>query len=322
MFTSPRFAATAMFAIALAVSSADLAAGGLATSATARPSPTQSPGRTGVSANSNNVNAQILINTLNALSSQQNTATPSDTSYEAPAPRRVEPTPTYRAPVATLPQALVTSDGYNCEDSLRSSIARAQPNFTSDQSSTAARALWENEYRMINSSYASALRSELVRTNDELSDHCLSGAITARLEALGWGPQAIAATHKSKFDAIVSRSITERDNGSGKKRLVLKQYPNCLRVNDVRLDHDVKDMYWYNIVNTCGQSVQAHWCEGKGCKPTDRAADIGAGEKEESWMLAHSRSEVRFRGTACATEYQGHDVQYDKNRNECWVWAE
>ena len=320
MLTSPKFAATAMFAIALAVSSVALAAGGLVTGATARSSPTQSPGRTGASASTNNVNAQILINTLNALSSQQNTATPSDTSYEAPAPQR--PEPTYQAPVAAQPEALVTSNGYNCEDSLRNSISRTNPNFTPEQSAIAARAYWEKEYRIISSNNARAVRAELVRTNDDLADHCLSEALTASLKALGWSRQTIATDHKSKFDAIVSRSITERDNGSGKKRLVLKQYPNCLRVNDVRVDQDVKDMYWYNIVNTCGQSVQAHWCEGKGCKPTDRAADIGAGEKEESWMVAHSRSEVRFRGTACAIEYRGHDVQYDKNRNECWVWAE
>lgn len=325
MNTSRNFAAfAAAFALTLVLSPTGtaLAAGGLVTGNTVQPQSSPNSGRTSGgtnSGNSGNINAQILMNTLNALSKQQNTDSSSGSSYQAPATQPVQQT--YRPPVAEK-EVLVTDAGYNCEDSLREYIARENPGFNAEQSATVARSVWENEYQRIKTDDAAALRKEIARTKTVIPERCLSGALAARLQQLGWSPQTVETVHKSKFDDIAARSVSEFGNGGGKRRLVLKQYPNCLKVVDVRLDHDVKDMYWYNIANTCGESVQAHWCEGKGCKPTDRAADIRAGGTEESWMAARTRADVRFRGTACALQYQGHDVQYDKTRNECWVWSE
>ncbi|AVF40939.1 hypothetical protein AL486_15385 [Pandoraea apista] len=307
-------------------------AAGLATTATTQAPPqapaNQNSGKPGVS-NSGNVNVQILMNTLNALSKPQPQANDDTPSYQAPAPRPAQqpyPTPAQQKPV------LVTNAGYNCEDSLRASLAASYPQSSQADIARIARGFWENDYRDISIGNVPALRKHLSKLNAQLAnpaladsragDQCLAGAITARLDELGWSPEAIDRTHKTKFDEITARSSTERDSGNGRKRLVLKQNPGCLKVVDIKRDSTVKNMYWYAIANTCGEVVQAHWCEGKGCHPTDRAAEIGAGDKEESWMQAQTPSDVRFRGTACATAYRGHSVQYDKTRNECWVWAE
>ncbi len=290
----------------------------------------QNSGRSGTNSGGN-VNAQILMNTLNALSKPQPQPQIDDDtpSYQAPAPR---PAPQVYQPTAQQKPALVTNAGYNCEDSLRAGLAASHPQTSPAQVADIARSFWESDYRDIGIGNPVALRKRLGQLNAQMADpaqassragnQCLAGAITARLDELGWSPEAIARTHKTKFDEITTQASTARNSGSGRKRLVLKQYPNCLKVVDVKPDSSVKNMYWYDIANTCGEPVQAHWCEGKGCKPTDRAADISAGGKEESWMQAQTPSDVRFRGTACATEYRGQSVLYDKARNECWVWAE
>lgn len=109
--------------------------------------------------------------------------------------------------------------------------------------------------------------------------------------------------------------------GQGKKRVVLPQYPKCLKAVDIKEDSTVKNMYWYSIQNTCDKKLRVLWCEGAGCKPTTKAWDIPAGEKERSWMT--SRSGVRgvaFHGTACQLSYQGREVYYDKKKAQCWAW--
>jgi len=312
-------------------------AAGLATTAATQAPPTSAPSNSNKpSGNSNtNVNTQILINTLNALSKPQNAPAQQNDdptpSYQAPAPRPAAQT--YQ-PAAQQKPALVTNAGYNCEDSLRASLVASRPDMTSARLADLARSFWETDYRDINIANVPRLRERLHKLNSDMADpamidskqgnQCVAGAIAARLDELGWSADAIDRTHQTKFDDITAKSTAALDSnaGAGKKRLVLKQYPSCLKIVDVKLDDTVKNMYWYGIANTCGESVQAHWCEGKGCKPTDRAADIAAGSKEESWMRAQSPSDVRFRGTACATEYKGHGVLYDKARNECWVSME
>lgn len=314
-------------------------AAGLATTAATQAPPPSTPSNANKSSGNGNgnanVNTQILMNTLNALSKPQSAPAQQNDdpapSYQAPTPR---PAAQQYQPAAQQKQALVTNAGYNCEDSLRDALVASRPDMTRARLTDLARSFWETDYRDINLGNAPRLRERLHKLNSDLADpaqldskqanQCVAGAIAARLDELGWSADAIDRTHQTKFVEITAKSTAAHDDvaGSGKKRLVLKQSPNCLKIVDIKLDDTVKNMYWYGIANTCGETVQAHWCEGKGCNPTDRAADIAAGSKEESWMRAQSPGDVHFRGTACPTEYKGHNVLYDNRRNECWVSME
>lgn len=134
--------------------------------------------------------------------------------------------------------------------------------------------------------------------------------------------QALARQYAADFDRTVAASDAERAKAvnNGRKRLVLKQHPKCLRAVDIRRDSDVKTLFYYSIENICGETLVALWCEGSKCKPTSKAATITGGAKEGSWLDTRWSGDVKFNGTACLETYQGRTVYYDKKRNQCWLW--
>jgi hypothetical protein len=134
--------------------------------------------------------------------------------------------------------------------------------------------------------------------------------------------EALVKQHQSQFNRIATESRMEEgsSNNKGRKKILLQQYPQCLRAVDIKQDSTVKTMHWYAIKNTCNATMMAYWCEGTGCKPTSKAAEIPAGGKEKSWLDTKYSGNVGFQGTACVKTHQGKPVYYNKNKGECWLW--
>ena len=187
---------------------------------------------------------------------------------------------------------------------------------------------------------------EIVRQEWQCKADAIQMALDARTGASGNGgnlagadesdrairsAQAMERAHKSRFFTFSERSSRqEKEPGSGKRRLVLPKYSQCLTAVDLRQDSTVTTLYWYAIRNNCSQALQALWCEGASCKPVDKAAEIPPGGKEQSWLdirwlggSARNMRDIRFHGTACQIpKYRPNDVMYDKDRGECWVWEQ
>lgn len=136
--------------------------------------------------------------------------------------------------------------------------------------------------------------------------------------------RVLAQQYAAEFERMAAASDVAQAEGAdnGRKRLVLKQHPQCLRAVDIRLDSTVKTMYWYSIENICSETLVAHWCTGSQCKQPTYAATLPGGAKQQSWMDTRSKGSVKFRGTACQETYQGQRVYYDKAQNQCWLWSQ
>lgn len=144
----------------------------------------------------------------------------------------------------------------------------------------------------------------------------------SRTDSPGASANAVTRQQQSQFTKMISASKAEDSSASnkGRKKIILKQYPECLQAVDIKQDSTVKTMYWYAMQNICSEPLQIHWCEGQGCKPTTKAADLPAGGKERSWLDTKRSGSVSFHGSACATGYQGKKVYYDNKKNQCWLW--
>ncbi|QDH59515.1 hypothetical protein [Pandoraea pnomenusa] len=280
------------------------------------------------------------MNTLNALQRQNNAPT------QAPSEPVADQAPTASTSSPDI-SPLQTTAGFDCQALIAEEFAHdSNPDVVAARFRMAA-VLWREVYswtRNESADYVKARykeRAEAVadpqRANQRASYQCEMNALAARLMELGVsvavpspakaGPtgkgadaRAVTQAQQARMGQVIGASKAEESHSAGRKRKVLPQYSSCLSVVDVHGEPDVKNMYWYAIENTCGETLSAHWCEGKGCGKPTLAADIGPGSKETSWMRAASIADVRFRGTACASQYAGAVVQYDKQRNQCWVW--
>ncbi|MFK0376379.1 hypothetical protein [Pandoraea sp. NPDC090278] len=329
-----------LLATVLCVQAAVSDAAGLKTGDTRQASGTSSPAPSG-NTSGGNVNVQILMNTINALQ-QQNNAQPTPTP--TPAPSAAPYVNTATPEITPAP----TSAGFDCQALIAEEMGRVPKQDIVEARFNIASIEWRDVYQWARSDNADYVRSrydELAArladpqfANRRASTQCKMNALAARLNELGASvadpgsvtsrgsvpnagsdAKAVTQAHRARMRDVVSSSASTQSSGAGRKRKVLPQYASCLRIVDVRSDSDVKNMYWYAVENTCGEALSAHWCEGKGCSKPTQAADIAAGNKEPSWMHAASVLDVRFRGTACMQQYNGKNVQYDKQRNQCWI---
>ncbi|HUH87143.1 MAG TPA: hypothetical protein VL003_03730 [Pusillimonas sp.] len=132
----------------------------------------------------------------------------------------------------------------------------------------------------------------------------------------------LAQMHQEAFEKedLWSFAAQTYPSHKNRKKLILPQHSECLRAVDIKQDSTVKTMHWYAIQNTCNLPLTVFWCDGQGCRPLSKAADIPAGGKERSWMDTRRNGALGFKGTACAQNYQGKRVYYDKKENQCWLF--
>ncbi|MFC4277595.1 hypothetical protein [Achromobacter aloeverae] len=140
---------------------------------------------------------------------------------------------------------------------------------------------------------------------------------------------ALSGKYGPRSDTLRAANDAASQQGSGgRKRVVLKNLgKQCIKPTDIRMDRDVKGMYWYKMQNTCSQALLVSWCDFNGGKPcvdgTNSAWNIRGGESYEAWADVDPKDgRFHLRWSACEPTANGREVYYDKRKDQCWTWSE